>query len=86
MSKAIAILGCSYKLPSTQADANFEQDLLEGKDLISVVAQDRWSFEQFHHPQKNHPGASYTFAAGSIGDVSQFDAGFLGSRPEKLRR
>ncbi len=59
------------------------QDLLEGRDLVTEVASDRWSKEVFLHPNKKHPGTSYTFAAGSIGDISTFDAAFFGISPRE---
>ena len=50
---------------------------------MSEVASDRWSQEVFLHPNKKHPGTSYTFAAGSIGDISMFDAAFFGISPRE---
>ena len=82
MPKAVAILGCSYLLPSTPS-GQFGQHLLEGKSLISAVQQDRWSTQSFVHPQKSHPGTAYTFESGSVGDVSQFDAAFFGISPRE---
>jgi acyl transferase domain-containing protein/NADPH:quinone reductase-like Zn-dependent oxidoreductase/acyl carrier protein/short-subunit dehydrogenase len=57
--------------------------LLDGTNLISTVDSDRWSLESFSHFQKNHPGSAYTFSAGSVGDISQFDAGFFGISPRE---
>lgn len=82
MSKLVAILGRSYRLPSTSSDT-FDQDLFNGKNLISSVASDRWTSEVFSHPLKSHPGSAYTFAAGSVGDVSLFDAAFFGISPRE---
>ena len=82
MSKAVAILGSSYLLPSA-SNAVFGQQLLDGRKLISAVADDRWSLEKFSHSQKSHPGATYTFDSGSVGDVSQFDAAFFGISPRE---
>lgn len=82
MPNAVAILGCSYLLPSTPS-GQLGQSLLEGKRLISAVQQDRWSRAGFSHAQKSHPGTAYTFDAGSVGDVSQFDAAFFGISPRE---
>ena len=82
MPKAVAILGKSFTLPSSPG-GQFEQDLLDGKNLISSVAQDRWSQDSFLHANKSHPGTAYTFDAGSVGDVSQFDAAFFGISPRE---
>lgn len=81
-NKRIAIIGMSYRLPNTTTK-DLWPDLLSGKNLISTVAKDRWSQESHLHPKKNHPGSSYTYAAGSIGDVAGFDAGFFGISPRE---
>lgn len=82
MPKAVAILGCSYLLPSS-SNTRFGQDMLDGKKLISAVSAERWSTEKFSHSQKTHPGTAYTFDSGSVGDVSQFDAEFFGISPRE---
>jgi len=82
VSKAVAILGKSFTLPSSLS-GHFEQDLLDGKNLISTVAPDRWCFDSFLHSKKSHPGSTYSFEAGSVGDVSQFDAAFFGISPRE---
>lgn len=82
MSKAVAILGSSFLLPSTSS-SEFGQDLLNGKNLISAVAEDRWSLDCFKHSHKTYPGSAYTFDSGSVGDVSQFDAAFFGISPRE---
>lgn len=80
--KKVAIIGMSHRLPSTNVK-NFWTDLLEGRDLVTEVPADRWAHETFLHPKKNHPGTSYTFAAGTVGDISGFDAGFFGISPRE---
>jgi phthiocerol/phenolphthiocerol synthesis type-I polyketide synthase C len=82
MKRKIAIIGMSFRFPGTDA-ATYWADLLDGQDLISAVEPGRWAQETFRHPNKNHPGTSYTFAAGSIGDVSGFDASFFGISPRE---
>jgi hypothetical protein len=44
------------------------------RDLVSEVDPGRWAQDTFLHPRRNHPGTSYTFAAGSFGDIATFDA------------
>jgi phthiocerol/phenolphthiocerol synthesis type-I polyketide synthase C len=82
MKRKIAIIGMSFRFPGTDA-GKYWTDLIDGQDLISVVEPGRWAQETFRHPNKNHPGTSYTFAAGSIGDVSGFDAAFFGISPRE---
>ncbi|MFD4840010.1 SDR family NAD(P)-dependent oxidoreductase [Achromobacter sp. NPDC058515] len=82
MAKRVAIIGLSFRFPSTTSDGYWPA-LLEGRDLVSQVAEDRWSRDAYLHPAKDHPGTAYTFAAGSIGDVAGFDAGFFGISPRE---
>ena len=82
MAKRVAVIGLSFRFPSTTTD-NYWSALLDGRDLITQVAEDRWCRDAYLHPAKDHPGSSYTFAAGSIGDVSGFDADFFGISPRE---
>ncbi len=80
--KKIAIIGHAYRLPQCQGN-RFWTHLLEGQDLITQVAAERWAQPVLQHPERKHPGTSVTFAAGSLGDVSGFDAGFFHIPPRK---
>ena len=80
--KKIAIIGFSYRLPNTNKN-NYWQNLLKGHDLITEVGADRWSKDFFIHPNKNNLGTSYTFSAGTIGDITEFDAEFFGISPRE---
>lgn len=82
MTRQVAVIGYSFRFPSTSTK-QYWQDLLDGRDLVTEVDADRWSHEAYLHPDKNHPGTSYTFAAGSLGDISTFDAGFFGISPRE---
>ena len=82
MKRKIAVVGLSFRFPGTST-AQYWPDLLSGKDLVSSVDPTRWPQETFCHPNKNHAGTSYTYAAGSIGDISTFDAAFFGISPRE---
>ena len=82
MAKKVAIIGFSYRLPNTTTQ-NYWQDLIDGRDLVTEVKADRWSKDVFCHPNKNNLGTSYTFSAGTIGDISSFDAEFFGISPRE---
>ena len=82
MTRRVAITGFSFRFPGTNIE-KYWQDLLDGRNLVTKVDTDRWAQDAFSHPNKNHPGTSYTFAAGSIGDITTFDAGFFGISPRE---
>ncbi|MFS8175523.1 type I polyketide synthase [Vreelandella titanicae] len=82
MTKRVAIIGAAHRFPGTTPET-FWQDLQAEKDLVTEVAADRWSHDVFMHPDKRHPGTSVTFAAGSLGDISGFDAEFFGISPRE---
>jgi len=82
MVKRVAVVGLAFRFPGTNA-RDYWPDLLDGKDLVTQVDPARWATDTFLHPGKSHPGTSYTFAAGSIGDVAGFDAGFFGISPRE---
>ena len=82
MTKRVAIISCSYRFPGAEL-GGFWQNLLAGRNVVTEAAPDRWARESFVHPRKNHPGSSYTFAAGSIGEIAEFDAHFFGISPRE---
>lgn len=82
MNNRVALIAYSVRFPGTDTQ-RFWGDLLAKKDLVTCVDPTRWSQDTFLHPDKRHPGTSYSFAAGSIGDVSGFDAAFFGISPRE---
>jgi len=82
---AVAVIGFSFRMPGGTDEALW-QALLAGRDLVTSVESDRWSQDTLLHPNKAEPGTSYTFAAGSIGDVAGFDAAFFGISPREAEQ
>jgi acyl transferase domain-containing protein/NADPH:quinone reductase-like Zn-dependent oxidoreductase/acyl carrier protein len=82
MRKKVAIIGASFRFPGSTS-ATFWQNLLEGHDFITQVDPSRWSRDAFFHPDKANPGTAYTLAAGTLGDISTFDAGFFSISPRE---
>jgi phthiocerol/phenolphthiocerol synthesis type-I polyketide synthase C len=81
----VAVIGFSFRLPGG-TDETLWQALLEGRDLVTSVDSDRWAQDTLLHPNKVEPGTSYTFAAGSIGDVAGFDAAFFSVSPREAEQ
>lgn len=82
MAKRVAVIGLSFRFPGTSQET-YWSDLLAGKDLVTEVDPQRWVKDAYLHPDKTHPGTSYTFAAGTIGDITRFDADFFGISPRE---
>jgi phthiocerol/phenolphthiocerol synthesis type-I polyketide synthase C len=81
----IAIIGGAYRMPGVGGHG-FWDALVGGRDLITSVDPARWDQDAYLNPRKSEPGASYTFAAGSVGDVSGFDAAFFGISPREAEQ
>jgi phthiocerol/phenolphthiocerol synthesis type-I polyketide synthase C len=82
MAKRVAVVGLSFRFPQTDTE-QYWKDLVAGRDLVTEVDANRWQQDAYLHPVKDHPGTAYTFAAGTLGDVSGFDAQFFGISPRE---
>ena len=82
MTKKVAVIGCAFRFPGS-TNQDYWPGLLEGRNLVTEVDPSRWEKAPFLHPSKSHPGTSYSFAAGTIGDISKFDAAFFGISPRE---
>lgn len=79
----IAILGAACRLPGAPDLDAFWDLLIAGRDAVTTVPQDRFTQAAFLHPRRGEPGRTPSFAAGTIGDVSGFDAGAFGISPRE---
>jgi acyl transferase domain-containing protein/NADPH:quinone reductase-like Zn-dependent oxidoreductase/acyl carrier protein/short-subunit dehydrogenase len=80
---AIAIVGAACRLPHA-ADLDAFASLLErGEDAVGEIPPDRWARDLFYHPDSAVQGKSYTFAAGCLDHVDQFDPAFFGISPRE---
>ncbi|CAM4229302.1 SDR family NAD(P)-dependent oxidoreductase [Bordetella muralis] len=82
MAKRVAVVGLSFRFPQTDTE-RYWNDLMAGRDLVTQVDASRWQQDAYLHPAKDHPGTAYTFSAGSLGDISGFDAHFFGISPRE---
>lgn len=82
-AEPIAIVGAACRLPGAPDLDAFWTMLLAGTDAVSEIPDDRWNKAQLFHPEKGQRGKAYTFAAGVLGDVSQFDPSFFGISPRE---
>jgi acyl transferase domain-containing protein/NADPH:quinone reductase-like Zn-dependent oxidoreductase/acyl carrier protein len=82
-AEPIAIVGASCRLPGAPDLESFWTMMLAGTDAVSEIPDDRWNKAQLFHPERGQRGKAYTFAAGVLGDVSQFDPAFFGISPRE---
>jgi acyl transferase domain-containing protein/NADPH:quinone reductase-like Zn-dependent oxidoreductase/short-subunit dehydrogenase/acyl carrier protein len=84
---SIAIVGLSCRFPGGGASPEEYWDLLAaGRDAVSEVPKERWDRSVFHHPDPAKAGRAYTFKAGTLGDISGFDAAFFGISPREAQQ
>nr|WP_067295857.1 type I polyketide synthase [Marinobacterium profundum] len=80
----IAIVGMAFRLPGDQSNSDeFWQALKDGKDLVGEIDDSRWGKDAYHHPRKSEAGKSYTWAAGVLSRIEEFDADFFGISPRE---
>ncbi|WP_165838744.1 type I polyketide synthase [Roseicella frigidaeris] len=82
-AQPIAILGAACRLPGAPDLDAYWRLLAEGRDAVTSVPADRFAQAAFLHPRRGEPGKSYTFAAGTLGDVAGFDPGAFGISPRE---
>ena len=84
VKKKIAIVGMSCRFPGEASSPEAYWEVLkQGKDVVTEVSADRWGTDFYKHPDKKEPGKSYTFAAGVLDQVDEFDAAFFGISPRE---
>ena len=83
----IAIVGAAGRFPGADSLEKFWTLLSSGRDAVTEIPDDRWTKDFYFHPDPAERGKAYTWAAGVIDDIDQFDAGFFGISPrEAVRR
>jgi acyl transferase domain-containing protein/NADPH:quinone reductase-like Zn-dependent oxidoreductase/acyl carrier protein/short-subunit dehydrogenase len=75
---AVEILGRACVAPSAKNVTELLEVLKEGRCTVTSIQAGRWNQARFWHPSRSVPGKAYTFAAGVIEDVFDFDPVFFG--------
>ncbi|MTI08095.1 SDR family NAD(P)-dependent oxidoreductase [Roseibium denhamense] len=76
-------MGFSTRLPGADNNEAFWHLLKNGQCSVSSVSTDRWPLARFGHPAQSTSGKSYTWAAGQLDNVWDFDPGFFGISPRE---
>src|ERR1700735_1002850 len=79
----IAIIGAACRLPGAENLNEFWNLLSSGRDAVTEIPENRWSKDFYFHPNPAERGKSYTWAAGVIDKVGEFDAGYFGISPRE---
>ena len=85
----IAIVGAACRLPGAENLAAFWSLLDRGGDAVTEVPADRFTHARFLHPKGpnggTEAGTSYTFAAGIVDGIDQFDPAAFGLSPREAQ-
>ena len=83
-NQSIAIVGMAFRLPGDLSTSEELWDaLIQGKNLITEISDDRFPTKKYFHPRKSELGKSYTFKAGLLSKIDEFDASFFGISPRE---
>jgi phthiocerol/phenolphthiocerol synthesis type-I polyketide synthase C len=84
---SIAVVGMAFRLPGDISTCDeLWHALQQGENLISTIDSKRFSFQNYTHPRQSEAGKSYTFNAGVLSRIDEFDAGFFGITPREARQ
>jgi acyl transferase domain-containing protein/acyl carrier protein len=84
-SRDIAIVGLSARLPEAANIDEFWANLAAGRNCISEIPADRWSWRQYFDPRKGQEGRVYTRWGGFVADVDRFDPLFFRISPREAQ-
>ncbi|MCG7407083.1 SDR family NAD(P)-dependent oxidoreductase [Paenibacillus sp. ACRRX] len=82
----IAIIGLSGHYPQADSLESFWANLVQGKDCIEEIPQDRWTLEGFYEPDRQEAvaqGKSYSKWGGFVGEFANFDPLFFNISPRE---
>ncbi|MEM7527884.1 MAG: type I polyketide synthase [Pseudomonadota bacterium] len=82
----LAITSLACRLPGAPDIDAFWRLLIEGRDAITAVPEDRWSAIAFDRPGAPMRGRAYTRAAGVIDELWEFDAAHFGISPREAEQ
>src|SRR3990167_4640956 len=86
-NQSIAIVGMAFRLPGNIATPEALWNALSnGEHLITEVDNTRFPTKKYLHPRKSEPKKAYTFKAGLLSKLDEFDATFFGISPREANQ
>ncbi|MGK3983835.1 beta-ketoacyl synthase N-terminal-like domain-containing protein [Sorangium sp. So ce136] len=77
----IAIVGMAGRYPGSYDVGAFWDNLREGRDCITEIPKERWSWEDYYAENRAQPGSVYSKWGGFIEDHDRFDPVFFNIAP-----
>ncbi|TDK36985.1 SDR family NAD(P)-dependent oxidoreductase [Rhizobium deserti] len=74
----IEVIGRACVAPGANSIQELQKVLSKGRCTVTQIPADRWDLARFWHPVPGTPGKTYTFAAGVIDSVYDFDPAVFG--------
>lgn len=74
----IEVIGRACVAPGANSVQELQQVLRAGRCTVTQIPADRWELARFWHPTQGTPGKTYTFAAGVIDAIYDFDPAVFG--------
>ena len=74
---ALAVIGMAGRFPGAWSVSEFWDNLVAGKDCVTLVDEDRWNGDFFYSHEIDRVGKTYSNAGGFIADADKFDAPFF---------
>ncbi|WP_310739043.1 SDR family NAD(P)-dependent oxidoreductase [Streptomyces murinus] len=85
--EGVAVVGIGCRFPGQVGNVEeFWRLLVEERDAVRQVPEDRWTADAFYDRDAGRPGHMRTRTGGYLDDVSSFDAHFFGITPTEAAR
>lgn len=79
----IAIIGIHGRYPDAEDLNAFWENLLQGKDSITVIPEERWKLAGFYNENRRNKGTSYGKWGGFLRGIDEFDGLFFHISPRE---
>ncbi|MEV4690536.1 amino acid adenylation domain-containing protein [Micromonospora echinospora] len=79
----VAIIGMSCRLPGADSPGDLWELLIEGRDAVREIPDQRWALDHWYDESAETPGKMYVRRAGLIDEADCFDPAFFGISPRE---